>query len=178
MCYFFNFFFSLIAPFVRLLQQPNISWLFQLIDWYLINRRIKSADALHLSIPAQGLPNGDATLQHATYPGMQPYPGVGTYIFTSQWSLFLFFILFFGYPIQTTCLINAPNNVQCCCCTLEWIYSNETYKIDLLLFISFHFLIFGRNFPPGYFRYSYIYSFSFDIMFKLVFSSSEFYPIP
>ncbi|XP_055325258.1 CUGBP Elav-like family member 4 isoform X6 [Sitodiplosis mosellana] len=32
--------------------------------------------ALHLSIPAQGLPNGDATLQHATYPGMQPYPGV------------------------------------------------------------------------------------------------------
>lgn len=41
------------------------------------------ADALHLSIPAQGLPNGDATLQHATYPGMQPYPpGVGTYSYT------------------------------------------------------------------------------------------------
>ncbi|XP_076677795.1 CUGBP Elav-like family member bruno 3 isoform X10 [Andrena cerasifolii] len=34
--------------------------------------------ALHLSIPAQGLPNGEATLQHAAgYPGMQPYPGVG-----------------------------------------------------------------------------------------------------
>ncbi|KAG8231437.1 hypothetical protein J437_LFUL000154 [Ladona fulva] len=32
--------------------------------------------ALHLSIPAQGLPNGEATLQHAAYPGMQPYPGV------------------------------------------------------------------------------------------------------
>ncbi|XP_050484074.1 CUGBP Elav-like family member 4 isoform X14 [Bombus huntii] len=34
--------------------------------------------ALHLSIPAQGLPNGEAALQHAAaYPGMQPYPGVG-----------------------------------------------------------------------------------------------------
>ncbi|XP_043519176.1 CUGBP Elav-like family member 4 isoform X2 [Frieseomelitta varia] len=33
--------------------------------------------ALHLSIPAQGLPNGEAALQHAAaYPGMQPYPGV------------------------------------------------------------------------------------------------------
>ncbi|XP_035911315.1 CUGBP Elav-like family member 4 isoform X11 [Anopheles stephensi] len=35
------------------------------------------ADALHLSIPAQGLPNGDAALPHAAYPGIQPYPGVG-----------------------------------------------------------------------------------------------------
>ncbi|XP_052898765.1 CUGBP Elav-like family member 4 isoform X7 [Anopheles moucheti] len=33
--------------------------------------------ALHLSIPAQGLPNGDAALPHAAYPGIQPYPGVG-----------------------------------------------------------------------------------------------------
>ncbi|XP_055854684.1 CUGBP Elav-like family member 4 isoform X3 [Episyrphus balteatus] len=33
-------------------------------------------DALHLSIPPQGLPNGEASLQHASYPGMQPYPGV------------------------------------------------------------------------------------------------------
>ncbi|XP_051173599.1 CUGBP Elav-like family member 4 isoform X8 [Leptopilina boulardi] len=32
--------------------------------------------ALHLSIPAQGLPNGEAALQHAAYPGMQPYAGV------------------------------------------------------------------------------------------------------
>lgn len=39
-----------------------------------------STDALHLSIPAQGLPNGDAALQHAAYPGMQPYPGVGKWI--------------------------------------------------------------------------------------------------
>ncbi|XP_071055646.1 CUGBP Elav-like family member 3 isoform X5 [Onthophagus taurus] len=36
------------------------------------------AHALHLSIPAQGLPNGEAALQHAAaYPGMQPFPGVG-----------------------------------------------------------------------------------------------------
>ncbi|XP_039290441.1 CUGBP Elav-like family member 4 isoform X32 [Nilaparvata lugens] len=36
------------------------------------------AHALHLSIPAPGLANGEATLQHAAaYPGMQPYPGVG-----------------------------------------------------------------------------------------------------
>ncbi|XP_039290445.1 CUGBP Elav-like family member 4 isoform X36 [Nilaparvata lugens] len=35
------------------------------------------AHALHLSIPAPGLANGEATLQHAAaYPGMQPYPGV------------------------------------------------------------------------------------------------------
>ncbi|KAL2714872.1 CUGBP Elav-like family member 4 isoform X13 [Vespula squamosa] len=34
-----------------------------------------SLDALHLSIPAQGLPNGEAALQHAApYPGMQAYP--------------------------------------------------------------------------------------------------------
>ncbi|XP_053976172.1 CUGBP Elav-like family member 4 isoform X11 [Hylaeus anthracinus] len=34
--------------------------------------------ALHLSIPAQGLANGEAALQHAAaYPGMQPYTGVG-----------------------------------------------------------------------------------------------------
>ncbi|OXU26842.1 hypothetical protein TSAR_004313, partial [Trichomalopsis sarcophagae] len=33
--------------------------------------------ALHLSIPAQGLPNGEAALQHAGYPGMQAYHGVG-----------------------------------------------------------------------------------------------------
>ncbi|XP_011346115.1 CUGBP Elav-like family member 4 isoform X9 [Ooceraea biroi] len=33
--------------------------------------------ALHLSIPAQGLPNGEAALQHAAaYSGMQPYAGV------------------------------------------------------------------------------------------------------
>ncbi|XP_033215526.1 CUGBP Elav-like family member 4 [Belonocnema kinseyi] len=33
--------------------------------------------ALHLSIPAQGLPNGETALQHAAaYPGMQPYAGV------------------------------------------------------------------------------------------------------
>ncbi|XP_076650757.1 CUGBP Elav-like family member bruno 3 isoform X4 [Halictus rubicundus] len=31
---------------------------------------------LHLSISAQGLPNGEAALQHATYPGMQAYTGV------------------------------------------------------------------------------------------------------
>ncbi|XP_059479238.1 CUGBP Elav-like family member 3-A isoform X6 [Neocloeon triangulifer] len=33
-------------------------------------------DGLHLSISAQGMPNGEAALQHAAYPGMQPYPGV------------------------------------------------------------------------------------------------------
>lgn len=37
-----------------------------------------SVDALHLSIPAQGLPNGEAAIQHAAaYSGMQPYAGVG-----------------------------------------------------------------------------------------------------
>ncbi|XP_032573285.1 CUGBP Elav-like family member 4 isoform X9 [Drosophila sechellia] len=35
------------------------------------------ADPLHLTIPPQGLPNGDAaTLQHA-FPGLPPFPGVG-----------------------------------------------------------------------------------------------------
>ncbi|XP_055854688.1 CUGBP Elav-like family member 4 isoform X6 [Episyrphus balteatus] len=37
--------------------------------------------ALHLSIPPQGLPNGEASLQHASYPGMQPYPGVDFLMF-------------------------------------------------------------------------------------------------
>ncbi|XP_037906631.1 CUGBP Elav-like family member 4 isoform X3 [Hermetia illucens] len=32
--------------------------------------------ALHLSIPAQGLSNGDTALQHSAYTGMQPYAGV------------------------------------------------------------------------------------------------------
>ncbi|XP_065337346.1 CUGBP Elav-like family member 6 isoform X5 [Cloeon dipterum] len=36
-----------------------------------------TSDGLHLSISAQGMPNGEAALQHAAYPGMQPYPGVG-----------------------------------------------------------------------------------------------------
>lgn len=40
---------------------------------------LPNLDALHLSIPAQGLPNGEAALQHAAYPGMQPYPGVGKF---------------------------------------------------------------------------------------------------
>ncbi|KYQ54089.1 CUGBP Elav-like family member 3 [Trachymyrmex zeteki] len=36
--------------------------------------------ALHLSIPAQGLANGEAALQHAAaYPGMQAYAGVAAY---------------------------------------------------------------------------------------------------
>lgn len=39
---------------------------------------VSFTDALHLSIPGQGLPNGDAALQHAAaYQGMQAYPGVG-----------------------------------------------------------------------------------------------------
>ncbi|XP_011311018.1 CUGBP Elav-like family member 4 isoform X5 [Fopius arisanus] len=33
--------------------------------------------ALHLSIPAQGLPNGEAALQHAYSAGIPAYPGVG-----------------------------------------------------------------------------------------------------
>ncbi|XP_035794535.1 CUGBP Elav-like family member 4 isoform X10 [Anopheles albimanus] len=37
--------------------------------------------ALHLSIPAQGLPNGEAALPHAAYPGIQPYPGVDMLMF-------------------------------------------------------------------------------------------------
>lgn len=41
-------------------------------------------DALHLSIPAQGLPNGDAALPHAAYPGMQPYPGVGKWKYSKS----------------------------------------------------------------------------------------------
>lgn len=41
---------------------------------------VYTIDALHLSIPSQGLQNGDAALQHAAaYPGMQPYPGVGEF---------------------------------------------------------------------------------------------------
>ena len=97
------------------------------------------ADALHLSIPAQGLPNGDATLQHATYPGMQPYPGVGTYI-TLFVDFFFFYLFFFWLSNQNeqnkknaSCLFTAPNNVQAV--VVRWNgYSNETYKT---IFCSF-----------------------------------------
>lgn len=41
--------------------------------------QILLSDALQLSIPAQGLANGDAALPHAAYPGIQPYPGVGEF---------------------------------------------------------------------------------------------------
>ncbi|XP_055377231.1 CUGBP Elav-like family member 4 isoform X2 [Condylostylus longicornis] len=34
------------------------------------------SDSLHLSIPTQGLANGDAALQHAAFTGIPPYPGV------------------------------------------------------------------------------------------------------
>ncbi|XP_039290434.1 CUGBP Elav-like family member 4 isoform X26 [Nilaparvata lugens] len=44
----------------------------------MLHHDAENAHALHLSIPAPGLANGEATLQHAAaYPGMQPYPGVG-----------------------------------------------------------------------------------------------------
>lgn len=45
----------------------------------LLRYRNTISDALHLSIPSQSVPNGETALQHATYPGMPPYPGVGTY---------------------------------------------------------------------------------------------------
>lgn len=53
-----------------------------------------SPDALHLSIPAQGLPNGDAALPHAAYPGMQPYPGVGKCISINVTLLLISFFFF------------------------------------------------------------------------------------
>lgn len=53
-----------------------------LLQTFFRNKIIHAAiyvDALHLSIPAQGLPNGEAALPHAAYPGIQPYPGVGKF---------------------------------------------------------------------------------------------------
>uniref|UniRef100_A0A182M4C1 Uncharacterized protein n=1 Tax=Anopheles culicifacies TaxID=139723 RepID=A0A182M4C1_9DIPT len=52
--------------------------------------------ALHLSIPAQGLPNGDAALPHAAYPGIQPYPGVGKFYQVVTVSLFFVFVFLSG----------------------------------------------------------------------------------
>lgn len=52
----------------------------KLIFVSLFINKVYTIDALHLSIPSQGLQNGDAALQHAAaYPGMQPYPGVGEF---------------------------------------------------------------------------------------------------
>lgn len=50
------------------------------------------ADALHLSIPAQGLPNGEAALQHpAAFQAMQPagygVSGVGKFVIFNQTAL-------------------------------------------------------------------------------------------
>lgn len=53
-------------------------WKWNSFFFSLLINIVYTIDALHLSIPSQGLQNGDAALQHAAaYPGMQPYPGVG-----------------------------------------------------------------------------------------------------
>ena len=64
---------------------------------------INNLDALHLSIPAQGLPNGEAALQHAAYPGMQPYPGVG------RFHIILLLISF------SSLIFNVNCDCQCLC---------------------------------------------------------------
>lgn len=44
------------------------------------NVQFETTDALQLSIPTQGLANGDAAaLPHSAYPGIQPFPGVGKF---------------------------------------------------------------------------------------------------
>lgn len=58
--------------------------------------------ALHLSIPGQGLPNGETTLPHTSYPGIQPYAGVGMYMrdalfhMTFRWYFLFVLRLFCG----------------------------------------------------------------------------------
>uniref|UniRef100_T1GWR2 Uncharacterized protein n=1 Tax=Megaselia scalaris TaxID=36166 RepID=T1GWR2_MEGSC len=42
----------------------------------LFELHVSNSDALHLTIPPQGLPNGEAALPHAAYPAIPPYPGV------------------------------------------------------------------------------------------------------
>lgn len=56
------------------------------------------SDALQLSIPAQGLANGDAALPHAAYPGIQPYPGVG------EWFAILFLLFLLLIPCCVFCV--------------------------------------------------------------------------
>lgn len=63
------------------------------------NRPFNLSDALQLSIPAQGLANGDATLP--AYPGIQPYPGVGELNWHFLMSVCLYVHLFYWISFQT-----------------------------------------------------------------------------
>lgn len=88
------------------------------------------ADALHLSIPAQGLPNGDATLQHATYPGMQPYPGVGTYSYSR---IIHIHTQTFRYRFKSSCFIQCTTIICPMLFVVRWNgCSNETYQINVI----------------------------------------------
>lgn len=51
-------------------------------------------DALHLSIPSQGLTNGDTQLTHAGYSNMPPYPGVGKFKKNHFYLSYIFFLCF------------------------------------------------------------------------------------
>lgn len=63
----------------------------------------RHTDALQLSIPTQGLANGDAAaLPHTAYPGIQPFPGVGEF-----YSLFLF-------KLKIKFIININSMWLCC----------------------------------------------------------------
>lgn len=55
-------------------QSENVFTLLSVFELHVSN-----TDALHLTIPPQGLPNGEPALPHAAYPGIPPYPGVGEY---------------------------------------------------------------------------------------------------
>lgn len=44
-------------------------------------------------VTAQGIPNGEAALQHAAYPGMQPFPGVGEWRLMCSYPLDVYYLL-------------------------------------------------------------------------------------
>lgn len=70
-------------------SKPQLFYYFQTIDYTLLFNYLQFyysvsqyllyiLDSLHLSIPAQSLPNGEAAIQHPGFAGIQTaYPGVG-----------------------------------------------------------------------------------------------------
>lgn len=100
-------------------------------------------DGLHLSISAQGMPNGEAALQHAAYPGMQPYPGVGMFGAAFFWRTTFFAFSLIGcdnHTIRKSILVLTET--QCRFHTSLYIFvcvfvGNRSFPVDTSILLPY-----------------------------------------